>query len=173
VLSHLTPLFSETFSSTEFVEIPAIPSPIIVFPQYYPNITKGEIEYQKRKEMPPRSVCLNVWTNSLGESNPAVSDGNAMMGVMGGMERRDSAQSGMFQRSSNLNSLLRYYFYRCMLIHESDIPPRSSSGSYAQQPTSSSTSPVPAFNRADLFHSLRPMASTESLNVSLTSKRKF
>jgi hypothetical protein len=103
VLSHLTPLFSETFSSTEFVEIPAIPSPNIVFSQYHHNITKGEIEYQKRKEMPPRSVCLNVFTSSLGESNPAVNDGNAMMGVMGGMERRDSAQSGMSQRSSNLN----------------------------------------------------------------------
>jgi hypothetical protein len=45
--------------------------------------------------MPPRSVCLNVFTTSLGESNTAVNDGNAMMGVMSGMERRDSAQSGM------------------------------------------------------------------------------
>ncbi|KNG50777.1 ankyrin repeat and mynd domain-containing protein [Stemphylium lycopersici] len=52
---------------------------------------------------------------------------------------------------------------------QSDIPRHSSDGSLASQSTSNSTSP-PAFNRADLFHSLRPMASTESLNVSLTSK---
>ena len=42
--------------------------------------------------MPPRSVCLNVFTTSLGDSNLAVNNdgrGNPMM------ERRDSAQSGM------------------------------------------------------------------------------
>ncbi|KAF1938937.1 hypothetical protein EJ02DRAFT_457443 [Clathrospora elynae] len=61
------------------------------------------------------------------------------------MERRDSAQS--------------------------DIARRSSAGSIASQPTpSSAPSSIPAFNRADLFHSLRPMASTESLNMALTSK---
>jgi hypothetical protein len=106
VLSHLTPLFSETFSSTEIVEIPAVPSSTIVFHHYHPTVTKGEPKNQKREEMPPRSVCLNVFTSSLGESNPAVSDGNAMMGVMGGMERRDSAQSGMSQTSSDLNVIL-------------------------------------------------------------------
>ncbi|KAF1828373.1 hypothetical protein BDW02DRAFT_574929 [Decorospora gaudefroyi] len=98
--------------------------------------------------MPPRSVCLNVFTTSLGEGNAAVNnDGNAMMGAVGNMERRDSAQS--------------------------DIVRRSSAGSIASQPTPTSTSPLPTINRADLFHSLRPMASTESLNYALTSKRKF
>jgi hypothetical protein len=46
--------------------------------------------------MPPRSVCLNVFTSSLGE---AVRDDNGNGGAMGRhpiMERRDSAQSGEF-----------------------------------------------------------------------------
>ncbi|KAH8707545.1 hypothetical protein GQ44DRAFT_628549 [Phaeosphaeriaceae sp. PMI808] len=61
------------------------------------------------------------------------------------MERRDSAQS--------------------------DIPRRSSAGSIASAPTpSSSTSPIPPFNRAEMFSSLRPMASTESLNFAINSK---
>ncbi|CAE7211708.1 Zinc finger MYND domain-containing protein [Pyrenophora teres f. teres] len=47
---------------------------------------------------------------------------------------------------------------------------RSSDGSVSSQPTHPSTLSLPAFNRPELFHSLRPMASTESLNVSLTSK---
>ncbi|KAF2848660.1 hypothetical protein T440DRAFT_400759, partial [Plenodomus tracheiphilus IPT5] len=47
---------------------------------------------------------------------------------------------------------------------------RSSAGAIASQPTPSATSPISAIHRADLFHSLRPMASTESLNMSLTSK---
>ncbi|PZD29520.1 zf-MYND domain containing protein [Pyrenophora tritici-repentis] len=47
---------------------------------------------------------------------------------------------------------------------------RSSDGSVSSQPTHPSILPPPAFNRPELFHSLRPMASTESLNVSLTSK---
>jgi len=63
--------------------------------------------------MPPRSVCLNVFTNSLGESNAAVNeDGslNAMGTVNGGMERRDSAQSGMFvlTTSSSHRPNIRY-----------------------------------------------------------------
>ncbi|KAI0572835.1 zf-MYND multi-domain protein [Pyrenophora tritici-repentis] len=90
--------------------------------------------------MPPRSVCLNVFTTSLGDSNLAVNNngrGNPMM------ERRDSAQSDTR---------------------------RSSDGSVSSQPTHPSILPPPAFNRPELFHSLRPMASTESLNVSLTSK---
>jgi hypothetical protein len=90
--------------------------------------------------MPPRSVCLNVFTSSLGDGNGAVNNGRHSI-----MDRRDSAQS--------------------------DIPRRSSDGSVASQATpSASTSPLPAFNRPELFHSLRPMASTESLNGSFTSK---
>jgi hypothetical protein len=47
---------------------------------------------------------------------------------------------------------------------------RSSAGSLTSAATPSSTSPMPAF-RADMFRSLRPMASTESLNFSMNSKR--
>ena len=46
--------------------------------------------------MPPRSVCLNVFTTSLGEAGAAVRDDGSLNNAMpGGMERRDSAQSGM------------------------------------------------------------------------------
>jgi hypothetical protein len=45
--------------------------------------------------MPPRSVCLNVFTSSLGESSAAVRDDG---GMRNGLERRDSAQSGMSAR---------------------------------------------------------------------------
>ncbi|KAH9876660.1 hypothetical protein J1614_003792 [Plenodomus biglobosus] len=94
--------------------------------------------------MPPRSVCLNVFTTSLGDSSAAVrGDGNLNNGP-GMLERRDSAFS--------------------------DNSRRSSAGAIASQPAPSTASPISAINRADLFHSLRPMASTESLNVSLTSK---
>lgn len=41
--------------------------------------------------MPPRSVCLNVFTSSLGDGNGAVNNGRHSI-----MDRRDSAQSGMF-----------------------------------------------------------------------------
>ena len=54
--------------------------------------------------MPPRSVCLNVFTTSLGDSNLAVNNngrGNPMM------ERRDSAQSGMSNSSALLDGFLR------------------------------------------------------------------
>ncbi|KAJ5028762.1 zinc finger domain-containing protein [Bipolaris maydis] len=88
--------------------------------------------------MPPRSVCLNVFTHSLGEGNGAVNTRNPML------ERRDSAMG--------------------------DIPRSTSNGSLTPQSVSNSTSPPPAFNRTDLFRSLRPMASTESLNGALTSK---
>ncbi|KAF1359217.1 hypothetical protein EJ07DRAFT_41859, partial [Lizonia empirigonia] len=47
---------------------------------------------------------------------------------------------------------------------------RSSSGSIA--PSSASTSPPPAFNRADFFTSLRPAASTESLNSAFAFSAK-
>ncbi|KAF2825344.1 hypothetical protein CC86DRAFT_371049 [Ophiobolus disseminans] len=98
--------------------------------------------------MPPRSVCLNVFTSSLGESSGARDDGfaGAMAMMNGGMDRRDSAQS--------------------------DIVRRSSAGSIASTsaPTPQSTSPIPAFNRAEMFNSLRPMASTESLNFAMNSK---
>ncbi|EOA88138.1 uncharacterized protein SETTUDRAFT_108236 [Exserohilum turcica Et28A] len=50
------------------------------------------------------------------------------------------------------------------------IPRRTSDGTLVPPSAANSTSPPAAFNRADLFRSLRPMASTESLNGSLTSK---
>ncbi|OAL52511.1 hypothetical protein IQ07DRAFT_505943 [Pyrenochaeta sp. DS3sAY3a] len=59
------------------------------------------------------------------------------------MQRRDSAQSGMW---------------------------RSSNSSIVSAPTPSSSSPIPAFQRTDIFNTLRPMASTESMNISLSSK---
>jgi hypothetical protein len=59
--------------------------------------------------MPPRSVCLNVFTTSLGDANAAVNHdggGNAMREAMGGaMERRDSAQSGTLHHDSPSNNL--------------------------------------------------------------------
>ncbi|EAT80337.2 hypothetical protein SNOG_12524 [Parastagonospora nodorum SN15] len=62
------------------------------------------------------------------------------------MERRDSAQS--------------------------DVTRRSSDGSIASAPTppQTFTPNIPAFSRAELFQSLRPMASTESLNFAMNSK---
>jgi hypothetical protein len=119
--------------------------------------------------MPPRSVCLNVFTTSLGDANAAYNnDGSAMRDAMSGaMERRDSAQSGTLLPlpSSNLA-------FPKLTLHP-DIARRSSAGSIASQPTPASTSPFPAMHRADLFHSLRPMASIESLHGTMTSKRKF
>jgi hypothetical protein len=53
-----------------------------------------------------------------------------------------------------------------MLTTAIDTTRRSSAGSIA--PT---TSPLPTSHRTDLFHSLRPMASTESMNMALQSKR--
>ncbi|KAH7397322.1 hypothetical protein BKA66DRAFT_454149 [Pyrenochaeta sp. MPI-SDFR-AT-0127] len=94
--------------------------------------------------MPPRSVCLNVFTSSLGESTAVRDDGSLNNRMPGAMERRDSAQSG--------------------------IDRRSSSSSIASAPTPSSTSPIPAINRGEIFNTLRPMASTESLNMALSSK---
>ncbi|KAF2026573.1 hypothetical protein EK21DRAFT_73862, partial [Setomelanomma holmii] len=47
---------------------------------------------------------------------------------------------------------------------------RSSSSSIPSATTPASTSPIPAFNRAEMFNSLRPMASTESLNFAMNSK---
>ena len=58
--------------------------------------------------MPPRSVCLNVFTTSLGYSNLAVNNngrGNPMM------ERRDSAQSGMSDSPALVDGF-------CCLDHE-------------------------------------------------------
>ncbi|KAH7381192.1 hypothetical protein DE146DRAFT_681761 [Phaeosphaeria sp. MPI-PUGE-AT-0046c] len=63
------------------------------------------------------------------------------------MERRDSAQS--------------------------DVTRRSSAGSIASTAPAQTTplpSPIPAFHRTDMFNSLRPMASTESLNFTMNSK---
>ncbi|KAJ4336326.1 hypothetical protein N0V87_005477 [Didymella glomerata] len=90
--------------------------------------------------MPPRSVCLNVFTTSLGEAGAAVREGREVNPHELSFGRRDSAQS----------------------MPDDDTARRSSSGSIA--PSSASTSPPPAFNRADFFTSLRPAASTESLN---------
>ncbi|KAL5118606.1 hypothetical protein ACEQ8H_003457 [Pleosporales sp. CAS-2024a] len=55
---------------------------------------------------------------------------------------------------------------------QSDVTRRSSAGSIASAPTPPPTFPpaIPAFNRSDMFQSLRPMASTESLNFAMTSK---
>jgi hypothetical protein len=116
--------------------------------------------------MPPRSVCLNVFTTSLGDANAAHNnDGSAMRDAMSGaMGRRDSAQSGTLLPPSHTLPNLTL---------QADIARRSSAGSIASQPTPASTSPFPAMHRADLFHSLRPMASTESLHGAMTSKRKF
>ncbi|KAF1850198.1 uncharacterized protein K460DRAFT_361025 [Cucurbitaria berberidis CBS 394.84] len=93
--------------------------------------------------MPPRSVCLNVFTTSLGDT-AVRDDGSLNNGIPGGMERRDSAQS--------------------------DIPRRSSSGSIASAPAPQWTPPISAINRAEMFNTLRPMASTESMNMALSSK---
>lgn len=56
-----------------------------------------------------------------------------------------------------------------------DVTRRSSDGSIASAPTPPPqfTPTIPAFNRAELFQSLRPMASTESLNFTMNSKRTF
>ncbi|KAH6629151.1 hypothetical protein C7974DRAFT_376030 [Boeremia exigua] len=88
--------------------------------------------------MPPRSVCLNVFTTSLGEAGTAVREGREVNPHELTFGRRDSAQSLPDDHSAR----------------------RSSSAS----PSSAATSPPPAFNRADLFNSLRPAASTESLS---------
>lgn len=67
--------------------------------------------------MPPRSVCLNVFTSSLGE---AVRDDGGLMGGNGGMnggmihpimERRDSAQSGMLNLTRHLHYVLKMFAY--------------------------------------------------------------
>lgn len=77
--------------------------------------------------MPPRSVCLNVFTNSLGESNAAVrEDGslNAMGMIHGGMERRDSAQSGLLTQRLHHRSILTCNRHRATLLrrlHRIDI----------------------------------------------------
>ncbi|KAF2124021.1 hypothetical protein P153DRAFT_351657 [Dothidotthia symphoricarpi CBS 119687] len=99
--------------------------------------------------MPPRSVCLNVFTTSLGDANAAVrDDGTSAFNNGGfgssGLERRDSAQSDNTQRSPS----------------SSASPP----------PTSTSTSSFPAVHRPELFSSLRHTASTESFSFSLASK---
>ncbi|KAJ8116038.1 hypothetical protein OPT61_g2448 [Boeremia exigua] len=115
-----------------------------------PQTSKSK-EYWIRKllEMPPRSVCLNVFTTSLGEAGTAVREGREVNPHELTFGRRDSAQS----------------------LPDDDTARRSSSGSIA--PSSAATSPPPAFNRADLFNSLRPAASTESLNsaFAFASKR--
>jgi hypothetical protein len=85
--------------------------------------------------MPPRSVCLNVFTTSLGDSSSAVRNDGRPNDTFG---RRDSAQSSL-----------------------EDDRRRSSSGSNHSTPAM--TSP-PAFNRADFFPTLRSTASTESMN---------
>ncbi|KAF1912124.1 hypothetical protein BDU57DRAFT_523498 [Ampelomyces quisqualis] len=95
--------------------------------------------------MPPRSVCLNVFTSSLGEA--VRDDGAAPPTRHPIMERRDSAQS--------------------------DVTRRSSAGSFASSAPAQTPfppPPLPAFHRADMFSSLRTMASTESLNFSMHSK---
>jgi hypothetical protein len=53
--------------------------------------------------MPARSVCLNVFTSSLGDAGAAVSDGGNgnVVGRHPIMERRDSAASGMFISFAN------------------------------------------------------------------------
>lgn len=77
------------------------------------------------------------------------------------------------------SSPTEYYVYvhlqygAVQLTRIPDDSRRSSAGAITSQPTPSIISPISAINRADLFHSLRPMASTESLNLSLTSKRTF
>jgi hypothetical protein len=77
--------------------------------------------------MPPRSVCLNVFTNSLGESNAAVrEDGslNAMGMIHGGMERRDSAQSGTSALHLHHHRILTCNRHRATLLsrlHRIDI----------------------------------------------------
>lgn len=115
--------------------------------------------------MPPRSVCLNVFTHSLGEGNGAVNNRNPML------ERRDSAQCGMPAQHMLLHA--RTPFPTHDIDIGADIPRRTSDGTLVPPSAANSTSPPAAFNRADLFRSLRPMTSTESLNGSLTSKRKF
>jgi hypothetical protein len=81
-------------------------------------------------------------------------------------------------------SLLRFSRYLQCRLHYSmftvntqplDITRRSSAGSIASAPTPTHSfpPPIPAFNRAEMFSSLRPMASTESLNLSMNSKRTF
>jgi hypothetical protein len=52
-----------------------------------------------------------------------------------------------------------------------DTTRRSSAGSIAS--SAPIASPLPTSHRTDLFHSLRPMASTESMNMALGSKRTF
>lgn len=53
--------------------------------------------------MPPRSVCLNVFTSSLGE---AVRDDGAVPTRHPIMERRDSAQSGVYRLSLHLRGVV-------------------------------------------------------------------
>lgn len=91
MLSHLTPLFTETFSSDRFCLKYQYSLLLLKSLQTQPNRPgKEETSPKKSKEMPPRSVCLNVFTHSLGEGNGAVNTRNPML------ERRDSAMGGMF-----------------------------------------------------------------------------
>jgi hypothetical protein len=130
-------------------------------------------------EMPPRSVCLNVFTSSLGDTGAAVrEDGGLNNMIPAVMQRRDSAQSGMSllrpfsMKTPSLNSN-RACNVESQLTIAPDMPRRSSNSSIVSAPTPSSSSPIPAFQRTDIFNTLRPMASTESMNISLSSKRTF
>ena len=60
--------------------------------------------------MPPRSVCLNVFTSSLGDGNGAVNTGRHSI-----MDRRDSAQSGMLESFLKLQSQTLKALLRCIL----------------------------------------------------------
>lgn len=71
--------------------------------------------------MPPRSVCLNVFTSSLGDAGAAVrDDGSFNSGMPGVMERRDSAQSGMLILS--FLSLYLLLFLLAAYSHEPRYP---------------------------------------------------
>lgn len=96
--------FQETLAIHIFLEIPCFPCTF--------TFATSEAHQQKEKVeediMPPRSVCLNVFTSSLGDSSAAVRDdgvAGAMGMLNGGMERRDSAQSGMLDHLASSNSI--------------------------------------------------------------------
>jgi hypothetical protein len=77
-----------------FLEIPGSPFTHSFLTQS--RVSRQQTSAKKEKIMPPRSVCLNVFTKGLGE---AVRDDGSLirreeMNIHPIMERRDSAQSG-------------------------------------------------------------------------------
>jgi hypothetical protein len=104
--------------------------------------------------MPPRSVCLNVFTTSLGDSSSAVRNDGRPNDSFG---RRDSAQSSL-EDGMSCSSTTPFQLPLLTLS-----PDRRRSPSRSNHSTPAITSP-PAFNRADFFPTLRSMASTESMN---------